>query len=561
MAPPSSTPPPTSACARRYTFTGLYSGTYQVKVVATSIVTTSYGVTSTLGAAMDLVSSGGFTATLNNPLTVTVPSDVATVTTADFGYNWSGSIGDYAWYDADGNGQQDPGELPAPNATVVLYGDLNGDGIFDPFTEPILASTVTISNGAYLLDNLPPGDYVVAVSEQEVPAPPFSPNAGEIGLMVATTGTTMAVSLGAGEDRTDVDWGFIEAAIVDGSVFYDVDHNGVYDGGESGLSPVVVTLTGVDVNGASVVLTTTTTAGTGEYKFVVSPGTYTVTYSSADVLAINPSLTDETTVTSYAFSVAAGQELTGFDFGVDDAGSIGDTVYIDSNGNGVQDTGEAGLPNVTLELYQGGVFIGSAATDSSGKYLFAGLPNGAYTVTVVTATVPLNYVQTADPDQPGVPCTTCDNTGAATVSGGGAVLTQDFGYKPQTTLYTVSGTVFNDLDASGVITPGEPGIAGVQVRVTYTDTNSNVVSVVTTVNANGQYTVTGIPAGSNVALNVVPGTLPNLTYTPTSASLLAITNLAADTPNQNFGYQQVLGSISGKVCDGNLTGQCTGTDE
>ena len=61
--------------------------------------------------------------------------------------------------------------------------------------------------------------------------------------------------------------------------------------------------------------------------------------------------------------------------------------------------------------------------------------------------------------------------GTATVAGGGAVLTQDFGYQPTGTVRTITGTIFNDLNTSG--TPNVPAeaLAGVTVTAAI-DTNT-----------------------------------------------------------------------------------------
>ena len=121
-----------------YTFTGLYAGTYRVQVDTSSVVTTRFGVTSTLAAAMDLVSvAGSITPPLNNPLTVVVPTNSSAITTADFGYNWGGSIGDYVWWDNNLNRQQDESPAtPIANAVVLLYYDANDNGVLDLSASP-----------------------------------------------------------------------------------------------------------------------------------------------------------------------------------------------------------------------------------------------------------------------------------------------------------------------------------------------------------------------------------------------------------------------------------------
>jgi hypothetical protein len=50
---------------------------------------------------------------------------------------------------------------------------------------------------------------------------------------------------------------------------------------------------------------------------------------------------------------------------------LGDFVWEDSNGNGVQDSGEAGLADVTVELKDtDGHVVATTTTDASGKYHF-----------------------------------------------------------------------------------------------------------------------------------------------------------------------------------------------
>ena len=76
--------------------------------------------------------------------------------------------------------------------------------------------------------------------------------------------------------------------------------------------------------------------------------------------------------------------------------SIGDTVFVDNNNNGVYDAGDSPIPNVTVELYRSGVLFQTAVTDVDGKYLFDMLGPGDYTVKVVATDpdVPTGYAPT-----------------------------------------------------------------------------------------------------------------------------------------------------------------------
>ena len=66
-----------------------------------------------------------------------------------------GTIGDYAWADANKNGQQDAGEQPLAGVKVVLY-DGTGTRKID--------STTTNSTGLYLYDKLASGSYKLRFS-------------------------------------------------------------------------------------------------------------------------------------------------------------------------------------------------------------------------------------------------------------------------------------------------------------------------------------------------------------------------------------------------------------
>ncbi|MFN8498613.1 MAG: SdrD B-like domain-containing protein [Anaerolineae bacterium] len=140
-----------------YDFTGLPNGKYIVQVDTTSTVTAPNGSTPTLASAMTAT-----TGTLN-PRAVTVNN--ANILNADFGYNWSGQIGDTVYYDDDGSQTQN-GEPGVAGVVVDLYLDSNGNSILDP--EPLAVITATDANGNYLFSNLP-GNYIVEAESQTVP--------------------------------------------------------------------------------------------------------------------------------------------------------------------------------------------------------------------------------------------------------------------------------------------------------------------------------------------------------------------------------------------------------
>ncbi len=71
--------------------------------------------------------------------------------------------------------------------------------------------------------------------------------------------------------------------------------------------------------------------------------------------------------------------------------SIGDYVWEDVNGNGIQEPGEQGMEGVTVTLYDAvsSNMVATTSTSDSGAYLFTGIPAGTYFVGF--ANLPLGY--------------------------------------------------------------------------------------------------------------------------------------------------------------------------
>ncbi|MCA9873866.1 MAG: carboxypeptidase regulatory-like domain-containing protein [Anaerolineales bacterium] len=259
-------------------------------------------------------------------------------------------------------------------------------------------------------------------------------------------------------------------------------------------------------------------------------------------------------------------------------GSIGDTVWNDNGagsggiaGNGIKDGSEQGIAGVTVRLtastnvtingvtYTAGSVIMTAVTDANGNYLFEGLPDATYTVTVDNTSLPgMTPIYDAD----GIIGTPHRST--TTISGANDDLDQDFGYNIPIIIY---GHVWQDFNGNGSEDSDDEPVANVDVTLYRWDGSAWQPVATLQTDSNGDYlfdsqTYSAIVAGDYyVATN--PSTLPVgptwvNTYDPdgdlddasgTAAGVDAIVVVTGEmSGSHDFGYHQTGAySISGNV--------------
>ncbi|MCP6762644.1 MAG: carboxypeptidase regulatory-like domain-containing protein [Fischerella sp. CENA71] len=192
-------------------------------------------------------------------------------------------------------------------------------------------------------------------------------------------------------------------------------------------------------------------------------------------------------------------------------GSIGDTVFNDTNGNGQQDPGEPGVGNVPLTLTLPGPDgqLGTADdttqttnTNASGNYSFTNLPAGPYRVSV---TPPANFSEVT---------TTGGRQVDVTLNSGQSLDTVDFGLRQP--LNSIGDTVFNDTNGNGQQDPGEPGVGNVPLTLTLPGADGQLgtaddTTQTTNTNANGNYSFTNLPPGPYRVSVTPPFNLPDVT--------------------------------------------------
>lgn len=174
-------------------------------------------------------------------------------------------------------------------------------------------TTRTLANGSYDFGNLKPGTYRIQIV---VPTGFLEgrTSAGTSGSTAARASTISGLTLTAGQNATEYNFGLLKPSVISGLVANDLANNARFDAGDPGVAGVVVILSGTDASGRPVTLQTTSNAA-GAYSFgVVPPGNYTLRIATVPVGYTGPVVQRGTlggTVTGTAVGLAVGQGQTG----------------------------------------------------------------------------------------------------------------------------------------------------------------------------------------------------------------------------------------------------------
>lgn len=173
--------------------------------------------------------------------------------------------------------------------------------------------------------------------------------------------------------------------------------------------------------------------------------------------------------------------------------NIGNFVWMDSNRNGVQDSGEAGIAGVTVQLWNGdrNQLLDSTLTNASGGYTLQG-PTG--TAIRVRAVLPNAELRFSPKDAGG------DDTRDSDIFPSGSELGFTASFTLASNVISISSIdvgmmtpqqallgnrVWEDFNANGVQDTGEPGLPGVTVQLWNTMMNQLLDSDVS--DASGLY--------------------------------------------------------------------------
>ncbi len=425
-----------------------------------------------------------------------------------------GSITGTVYNDANGSRTQDIGE--AGVAGITVYNDANNNVKLDAGE----LTTVTDANGGYTFAGLSSGSYKIRQILQS-----------------GWTQTTPAnnygwtITLATNQQLTGKDFGTRQTPVstggsISGTVYNDANANAKRDSGEAGVAGITIYN---DANNNSKLdsgeLTTITDANGAYALSGLSAGSYKI----REILQSGWSQTTPTNNYGWTITLASNQQLTGKDFGTKQSGvtpppptggSISGTVFNDLDGDGVKDSNEVGVGNITIyndannnsKLDNGEL---TTTTDSNGAYTLANLAAGSYKIREILQS---GWLQT----------TPAKNYGwTITLGSNQQLIGKNFGTKQSTVTpagtASISGFTFNDNNKNGAFDGGDVKTSG---KTVFLDTNNNgkldsgEKSVVS--DANGNWSFNGLSAGTYHVRRVFPS---GYTY---STTLIDLTLNAGD---------------------------------
>lgn len=408
------------------------------------------------------------------------------------------TIAGTVYEDSNGNNQLENGEDGIAGVELELW------RLEDEEYVATGRTTTTDAEGNYLFDDVLPGTYQV-VEIQPTGYFDIGASAGQVdgedrGTVVSEN-IISEITLVGGEDSIENNFAESLPASLAGTVYHDVDNDGVLDQGENGISGVTIQL--FDDQGQLV--ETTVTDENGEYQFdQLVPGSYSIaetqpqayldgrdTPGTAGGTAANPG--DSIT----GIGLLSDDQATGYNFGELVPAAITGQVHADLDGDCIFDPGEAPIAEVVMELLDDeGKVVATTLTNESGTYLFANLPPGTYGVRQVQPEGFLNGEASVG-DAGGV-VSEVDTITGISLDSGQIGSGYHFCEVPPASL---SGRVYIDANENGSLDAEEVGIGGVTVELL--DNDGQTVATTTT-DADGNYLFDGLAPGMYQVVEVQP---------------------------------------------------------
>ena len=431
-------------------------------------------------------------------------------------------ISGHVWHDHDNDGLMDAGEEPIANVLIKItrMGSIPGQG--DPFagTAPIFVQTN--ANGFYQATGLPPGVYeIVEINNYPVGANPLAGfidgkdslgNVGGVVRGIVTNDRFSQIELGADDSGVQYNFGELKPVSISGYVSITTPDGDCLNPTDPNFRPIAgVTLKLFDQNGQLV--ETTTTDAQGHYSFQqLVPGTYSVievqpaayldgTEAAGTVGGVTVgAVTANDRISQIALQ--SGDQGVRYDFCEHEPASLCGYVWHDRNDDGIRGSGEEGIGNVVIELFDGtGAKVAQTTTDANGRYCFTDLAKGDYTI---IEHQPNGFVDGKESlgqvNGKLVGNVLNDKFQQVAIKYGQAGDDYDFG---EWKYGSIAGDVFADVNNNCVFEPavGDHLLAGVTLQLF--DASSHLVATTTT-NAQGHYVFGNLRPGTYTVRELQP---------------------------------------------------------
>ena len=318
----------------------------------------------------------------------------------DFGELRGASLHGTVYHDRNNDGVQDAGEEGIEGTRIVLFDDAGN----------VVSETLTDANGDYWFSDLPPGTYKISEMQPEDFIDGIDTLGNVDGVFHGEAGEDMFcdIVLESGDEGQGYNFGEIQPASIKGTVYQDINNNGVQDEGEAGIEGTRVILTDADGN----VIAETFTDANGDYCFEdLIPGTYKVTEIQPDGFfdgIVSPGNIDgvphgEAGVNTICdIEVTSGEESGDNNFGETPPAQIHGRIFEDGPAFETED----GLPPEGFQSQRDGIFQAATDTPLAGVevqlFFFIDPVNGSTTPRAVTlAEVDASeYPDITDPNAP-----------------------------------------------------------------------------------------------------------------------------------------------------------------
>ena len=437
-------------------------------------------------------------------------------------------------------------------------------------TSTLVKTVYTNDSGSYRYVPAPNGSYDIEIDTSTLPSGYnlYGNSAGQIGAgAVKITNITLNSSMETGKN-------FLLAG--DSNNSPNLGPNALTTSGikgkttqitQSGAALSGVTLSLIDL-GSGKEIARAISNGSGEYQFLnLKKGNYQVVAAQSpagyspigDVDTVNYPNPGELKAIVVTNGVV-GQDIW---LGLTSTVGIQGTVTYTNSGTSPGTPTANLLAGISVELYLSTDLVNpfqTQITDTTGTYKFINIPTVSYVVKIKDTELTTKGFNVLTPGTPG--SYTINNLPAAGVIDKHFILNG---------LYTLGDLVWKDVDGSNTYSGGDTGIAGVEVKLTWSgvdgvfdNTDDVVFSTPATTTSAGTYSFVNLPSGNyKVAIDLTkPANVTALSGVEFISDTVLTGNTnpqtktigTANITNADFGFR-VLGSISGKVSyDHNLDG-------